>query len=159
MKRFIIVCSRILLCGIFCLSFIGSVSAQSCNTCAGVTSFTVNISANPDTTWTTSSNRSGQCCQGSGVDKCVVFYVTVSPRASEIKFTYRNGNANNGSYEINCDPLTNTSPGNSQCLGGLTSFCITYCNPGNANDAYTISTSSGFSAGSDLTLRNGCSGN
>ena len=159
MKRVFIACRHILICGIICLGFISRLAAQSCSTCASVTSFTVDISANADTTWSTSSNRNGQCCQGSGSDKCVVFHVTVSPRASEIKFTYRNGNANNGSYEINCDPLTNTSPGNSQCLGGLTSFCITYCNPGNASDAYTISTSSGFSAGADITLRNGCVGN
>src|SRR5258705_3189224 len=95
------------------------VTAQSCSTCSGVTSFTVDLSSNPDTSWTTSSSRNGQCCQGSGSDKCVVFNVTVSPKASEIKFIYKNGSANNGSYEINCDPTTNRPPGNSECLAGL----------------------------------------
>src|SRR5262245_27264782 len=115
--------------------------SQTCPTCSTVTTITVDLSANPDTTRIISSSRNGKCCQGSGSDKCIVFNVTVSPRATEIRFIYKNGSANNGSYEINCDPATEQAPGTPQCLGGLTSFCLTFCAPGNANDPYSITTS------------------
>ncbi|MDQ3050990.1 MAG: SprB repeat-containing protein, partial [Bacteroidota bacterium] len=131
-------------------------SSQNCNTCAAVTSFTVDLSSKPDTSWTVNSTRSGQCCTGSGSDKCIVFYVTVNPAATEIRFVYRNGSANNGAYQINCTGPA-VSPGTPLCLSGLTTFCITYCNPGNSSDNYTITTSSGFAAGPDFTLRSGCS--
>src|SRR5262245_24839379 len=122
MKRMHKKCLTFLLYAGVLLIFYAQSVAQSCSTCIGVTTYTVDISANPDTSWTVSSSRNGQCCQGSGSDKCIVFNITVSPRASEIRFIYKNGTANNGTYEINCDTSTKKAPGTPQCLGGLTSF-------------------------------------
>jgi len=149
---------KILLSATCMLLGVHTMVAQNCSTCASVTTFTVDLSANPDTSATINSSRNGKCCQGTGSDKCIVFNVTVSPKASEIRFIYKNGSANNGTYEINCDPATQQSPGTPQCLNGLTSFCITFCAPGGASDNYTITTSSGFAAATDVTLRGGCTG-
>ena len=140
---------------LFFLGLDSDLKAQSCPTCTAVTTFTANLTANPNNTYTVSSVRTGQCCQGTGSDNCVVFQVSVHPQASQIRFFKSGGN--NGTYEINCAPPIH-NPTDVVCLGGLTNFCITYCNPGNNNDTYTITTSSGLSTGADLHLRAGCSG-
>jgi gliding motility-associated-like protein len=132
------------------------VKAQNaCSTCSNVTSFTANLSSNPNNSYTVSSVRNGKCCFGTGSDACVVFYVTVHPSATEIKFFKSGGN--NGFYQINCGG-TQYTPTAPVCLNGLTQFCLTYCNPGNNNDTYTITTSAGFSATPNFSLRAGCSG-
>src|SRR5688500_13358435 len=69
-------------------------------TCSAVTSFTANMSSNPNNSYTVSSVRNGKCCFGTGSDACVVFYVSVHPSATEIKFFKSGGN--NGFYQINC---------------------------------------------------------
>ncbi|MGZ3921495.1 MAG: hypothetical protein ACXVC7_14440, partial [Bacteroidia bacterium] len=142
---------------LFIVLFPGKIFGQSAclPTCSAVTSFTVNLSANPNNSYTVSSVRNGQCCFGSGSDACVVFFITVNPSATEIKFFKSGGN--NGFYQINCSG-TQYNPTNPVCLNGLTQFCLTYCNPGGNNDTYTITTSSGFSASPDFSLRAGCSG-
>jgi gliding motility-associated-like protein len=138
------------------LIFNGSLKGQSCvPTCSAVTSFTANLSSNPNNTYTVSSVRNGKCCHGVGSDACVVFYVSVHPSATEIKFFKSGGN--NGTYQINCMAPT-YNPTDPVCLNGLTNFCLIYCNPGNNNDTYTITTSSGFSATPNMTLSSGCTG-
>jgi len=136
------------------LVFSNSIFSQNaCNTCSNVPSFTVNLSNNPNNSYTVSSQRNNKCCQGSGSDNCVVFYVTVHPSASEIKFFKSGGN--NGTYQINCQ-APSYNPTAPVCLSGLQQFCITYCNPGNNNDTYTITTSAGFSVSPNFSVNAGC---
>ncbi len=141
---------------LFLLScFANTLFAQTnaCASCSNVPSFTANLSSNPNNSYTVSSVRNNQCCQGTGSDKCVVFYVTVHPQATEIKFFKSGGN--NGNYQIDCMAPT-YNPTNPVCLNGLTQFCITYCNPGNNNDTYTITTSAGFSVSPNFSVNAGC---
>jgi gliding motility-associated-like protein len=144
----------LVLVSIFVCVFQQKAYSQACATCTGVTTFTANLSASPINTYTVNSTRNGVCCQGSGSDRCVRFEVTVHPLATQIQFLVSTGN--NGTWQINCTGTVYT-PASQPCLGGLTTFCITYCNPGAAADTYTITTSSGFGAGADLNLRAGCS--
>ena len=132
------------------------IAQSACATCSTVTTFTANLSANPNSTYTVTSGRSGQCCQGSGSDRCIRFEVTVHPNATQIQFLVSTGN--NGTWTLNCNTANLYTPNSKPCLNGLTTFCITYCNPGGSSDTYTITTSSGFSGGSDVTVRNGCAG-
>lgn len=145
----------LLFLGVFLSFYLSGTAQSSCSTCTAVTTFTANLSANPNSTYTVNSGRNGLCCQGAGSDRCIVFEVTVHPNASQIQFLVSTGN--NGTWQINCDTPTYT-PSSKPCLNGLSSFCITYCNPGGAADTYTITTSSGFAAGPDLQLRGGCVG-
>jgi len=139
----------------FCAISFKGYGQSACNTCSVVTSFTANLSANPNNTYTVASTRTGLCCQGAGSDRCIRFEVTVHPQAAQIQFLVSTGN--NGTWEINCAAPVYT-PSSKPCLNGLTSFCITYCNPGGASDTYTITTSTGLSAGADISLRAGCAG-
>jgi gliding motility-associated-like protein len=134
---------------------VGQATAQTtaCTSCSNVPSFTVNLSSNPNNSYTVSSVRNNKCCQGIGSDACIVFYVTVHPQATEIKFFKSGGN--NGNYQIDC-MAPSYNPTNPVCLNGLTQFCITYCNPGNNNDTYTITTSAGFSVSPNFTVNQGC---
>jgi len=149
-KSLLLLCISLFLC-------LEAGAQSACNTCTVTSStFTANLSANPNSTYTVSSKRTNFCCQASGSDNCVRFEVTVHPQAAQISFLVSSGN--NGTWEINCTGPAYT-PGQKPCLGGIgTSFCITYCNPGNNTDTYTITTSSGLSTGADISLREGCAG-
>ncbi|MCF8424165.1 MAG: PKD domain-containing protein [Bacteroidia bacterium] len=149
MNKFLLLFSTI------CYLSLGNIFSQSCATCSAVTSYTANLTSNPNNTYTVTSNRNGQCCQGSGSDRCVRFEVSVHPSATQIQFLVSTGN--NGNWEINCAPPLYT-PSSKPCLNGLTNFCITYCNPGGGSDTYTITTSTGLGTGADLNLRAGCTG-
>src|SRR3990172_629762 len=77
------------------------VSAQAaCSTCTAVTTFTVNLTSNPNNTYTVTSNRNGRCCQGSGSDKCIRFNISLHSQATEVQFLVSTGN--NGTWEIDC---------------------------------------------------------
>lgn len=132
-------------------------SQSACATCTTVTqNYTVNLSSNPNNTYTVTSIRDGKCCNGTGgSDRCIRFEVTVHPSAAQIQFLVSTGN--NGTWQIDCQGTVYT-PNQKPCLNGLTSFCITYCNPGGSADTYTISTSTGLYTGADLSLRAGCAG-
>ncbi|MFN5183495.1 MAG: beta strand repeat-containing protein, partial [Bacteroidota bacterium] len=137
-------------------SKLGTAQISNCQPCTdnGVKTFTVNMTASPNMTASVTSNRFGQCCQGSGSDKCIRFIVSVHPSAAFFQIQINPGN--NGTWEIDCDPGKKYTPADKPCLNGLTNFCVTYCNPGNNNDTYTFTTSNGFTPGPDLSLRLGC---
>jgi gliding motility-associated-like protein len=123
----------------------------------GVPTFTVDFSASPDTTVVISSSRVDHCCGATGSQRCIRFLVTVNPGSTEFGFTVSNGN--NGIYKVDCiNP--GQAPGTPLCLSGVTTFTVTYCNPGGNSDDYTLSASRGFTASADLILRAGstCTG-
>ena len=155
MKNSYFIFSLTILINVFALNSSAQVGA-ACAECEenGVKTFTVNMTASPNMTASVTSKRDGQCCQGAGSDKCIKFFVTVHQSAAFFQLQINPGN--NGTWEIDCDPTKKYTPNQKPCLNGLTSFCITYCNPGNNADTYTFTTSSGFATGPDLSLRLGC---
>jgi gliding motility-associated-like protein len=137
-----------------------AVNAQSCSCSLGsLPTYTIDLSGNPDTTVVVNSTRgTSHCCTSSGSDRCIKFIVTVNANSTQFGFSVSNGN--NGLYWLDCNG-TGTAPGTPLCLtGGVTTFCVTYCNPGGNADDYTLSASRGFVASADLVLRAGstCTG-
>ena len=120
--------SFITLCLILSFIFQGELFCQvsNCQECEenGVKTFTVNMTASPNMTATVTSKRDGQCCQGSGSDKCIRFIVNVHPSAAFFQISILPGN--NGTWEIDCDPTKKYTPNQKPCLNGLTNFCVTY---------------------------------
>jgi len=153
MKSFIIKRKFLITCLItfFWLSN-SNIKAQTC-TCGGtVPTYTVDLSANPDTTWTASGIRSGLCCTAIAPTNCVKFLVTVNAQSSQVGFT---SNVTGASfYQVDCGP--ETPIGTPLCLSGVTSFCITFCKPGSNPNDYTISATKGYSVSPDTTVRVGC---
>ncbi|MFL5754611.1 MAG: hypothetical protein ACJ76F_14455, partial [Bacteroidia bacterium] len=121
-------------------------------------SFTVDLSASVDTVWTSPSTaRNGYACAGTGTDKCISFVVTINPLTTVLNFNIATGALPGGAlaYEVNCGadiPL-----GQKSCVSGLTSFCISFCKPGNATNTYSISLSKAYVNKPDTIIRQNCS--
>lgn len=113
----------------------------------------VDLSANPDTTWSiTDISRNGLLCGASGSTNCIKFNVTVNTQTAQIGFNVLNPALPGGAtYQVNCG--TPTSLGTPLCVSGLTTFSITFCKSGNDRPTYTISASRGYSTSGNLTLR------
>src|ERR1041385_7938996 len=124
-----------------------------CPTCTATT-FNVNLSATTDSAWTTSCVRNGDCCTGKN---CVRFNVTLNPGSDLLNFIVSNPSPSGSAYyQINCGPQIPI--GQSFCVIGMTSVCITYCKPGGDSPIYHIIESRSVRAYDDMTLRTGCTG-
>ncbi len=136
---------------------ISGLKAQSC-ACGAVTTFVVNLSAKPDTTWSVQSTRNGLCCGATLPSACIRFLVTVHPQATQVGFNVQNPAPPGGAfYQVDCGPQT--SLGTPLCItSGITSFCITFCKSGGDNPTYTISTSKGLTSSNDISIRENCTG-
>jgi len=131
------------------------INAQ-CTPCGSPTTFAVNLSANPDTTYSMTSTRSGLCCGATGTN-CIRFDVTINSGANEVSFNVANPAPPGGAfYQVNCGPPT--SLGTPLCVTGMTSFCIVFCKSGGDSPTYTISSSRTFSASPDITINSNCVG-
>lgn len=121
--------------------------------------YTVNLSAAKDTTWTLlNKSRGGTACVGTaGADtRCIRFNITVNSGTDLINFaTSKITGAS--FYSINCGPLIPI--GTPACVTGMSSFCISFCKPGNDPDDYIITASSIIKGSADIILRQNCSGN
>jgi gliding motility-associated-like protein len=124
-----------------------------CPTCTATT-FNVNLSSTTDSAWTTSCVRNGDCCTGTN---CVRFNVTLNPGSDLLNFIVSNPSPSGSAYyQINCGPQIPI--GQSFCVIGMTSVCITYCKPGGDSPIYHIIESRSVRAYDDMTLRTGCTG-
>jgi hypothetical protein len=122
---------------------------------AGTTSFPVNFSSTPDTTYSLTSPRSGHCCGATGSTQCIKFEVTVHPQTTEIGFSVANPSPPGGAfYQVNCGPPTSLET--PLCVTGMTSFCISFCKSGGDSPTYTISASQSFAASPDVTIHSNC---
>lgn len=121
--------------------------------------YTVNLSAAKDTTWTLlNKSRGGTACVGTaGADtRCIRFNITVNSGTDLINFaTSKITGAS--FYSINCGPLIPI--GTPACVTGMSSFCISFCKPGNDPDDYIVTASSIIKGSADIILRQNCSGN
>ncbi len=124
-----------------------------------VPSFTVDLSANPDTTWLSPFVvRDDTCCGATAPDKCVEFVLTLHPSAQGIIFDVCDGASPPGAlfYQIGCGPPI--AVGNAICLNGPGPHTITFCKPGNNNNVYCITSIPAPSAGPDIAVNDGCQG-
>ncbi|KJS06376.1 MAG: hypothetical protein VR77_05055 [Flavobacteriales bacterium BRH_c54] len=146
--------------GVFLLLFTDNnlqAQTQSCGCDNTVPTFTINLSANPDTSYAIQATRNGYCCSASGPDRCISFNITVSPGANQVNFDVFNPAPPGGAfYQVGCG--TPTSLGTPLCIDtGVVNFCVTYCKSGNDNATYVITTTKTYGASDDITVREGCS--
>ncbi|MDT8411880.1 MAG: PKD domain-containing protein [Vicingaceae bacterium] len=126
-----------------------------CN--AGVPTFNVNLTGNPDSVWASPFVvRNDNCCGTSNPDKCVQFIVTLDPLAAGISFNIIGGAVPPGAlfYQINCGPPQ--VMGEPICLSGVGPHVITFCKPGNNDNIYEITSIPAAVGGSDITINDGC---
>ncbi len=132
-------------------------TAQPCDSITPT--FTVNLSASPIMSWTSPLiARIGNCCGTIAPDKCIEFIITLHPSATSINFQISSGAVPPGAlyYQVNCGPQIPV--GSPICLTGSGPHNLTFCKPGNNNNAFTITSYSAPTFGPDLILNNGCSG-
>jgi large repetitive protein len=124
-----------------------------------VPNFNVDLTGNPTGSWTSPSViRQGYCCNGSGNDRCISFYVTLDPSAVGVSLSIISGAVPGGAlnYSVNCG--TPSPVGSPICLDGPGPHHITFCKPGNNENIYQLTSIPGPTAGTNITLNDGCTG-
>ena len=124
-----------------------------------VPSFTVDLTARPDTVWTSPDTlRADTCCGALAPDKCVKFVLNLHPKAVGIKFDICDGAVPPGAlfYQIGCGPPK--SVGEVLCLSGTGPHIITFCKPGNNINKYCITSIAKAEAGPPIAVNDGCRG-
>ncbi|TND07717.1 MAG: CHU large protein [Bacteroidetes bacterium] len=134
----------------------GEAEAQNCDSL--VPAFIVNLTGNPDSSWTSPAvQRDGQCCGVAPPDICVSFMITLDPNSVSIVFNITSGAIPPGAlfYQVNCGPQV--AVGDTICLNGVGPHEITFCKPGNNINEYTITAIEAPNAPDSITVRQGCS--
>jgi gliding motility-associated-like protein len=125
---------------VFLCTFILTIGKSYAQPCSGSTpSFTINLTGNPDSIWSSPSiSRDGQCCGVTNPDQCIEFWVTLDPDAEGIKLSLVSGGLPPGAlfYKIGCGP--DISIDSTLCLSGVGPHRITFCKPGNNPNIYQI---------------------
>ena len=118
--------------------------------------YNVDLSANPNSSWTSPIvARKDYCCGVSGTDRCIEFLVTLAPSAVALKFDVASGaNPPGWFYQINCGPQI--PMGTPICLSGPGPYTITFCKPGANLNTYKITSIGGPTGSPDKTVGNGC---
>jgi gliding motility-associated-like protein len=128
-----------------------SASGQYCD--GDVPSFNVDLSANPEMSWTSPLiSRDGNCCSTSNPDRCLEFVLTLSADAISVNFIISSGAIPPGAlfYQINCGP--ETPVGSPICISGPGPHHLTFCKPGNNANTFSIQSFPEPLIGPDLTL-------
>jgi large repetitive protein len=122
-----------------------------------VPTFTVNLTGNPQGTWTSPSViRNDNCCGTTFPDRCVKFEITLDPNATGITFNIISGAIPGGAlfYQINCGPPT--ALGAPICLSGVGPHILTFCKPGTNDNIYQITSIPAAVGGTNVTVNDGC---
>ena len=128
-----------------------SVSGQYCD--GDVPSFNVDLSADPEMSWTSPLvSRNGNCCGTSNPDRCLEFVLILSAEAISINFVISSGAIPPGAlfYQINCGP--EIPVGSPICISGPGPHHLTFCKPGNNANTFSIQSFPAPIFGPDLTL-------
>jgi gliding motility-associated-like protein len=141
------------------LFYLMSVSAfgQYCD--GDVPSFNVDLSADPEMSWTSPLiARNGNCCGTTNPDRCLEFVITLAADAISVNFVISSGAVPPGAlfYQVNCGPQI--AVGQPICLSGPGPHHLTFCKPGNNANTFTIQSFPQPIIGPDLTLCNTASG-
>ena len=134
-----------------------SASGQYCD--GDVPSFNVDLSADPEMSWTSPLiSRDGNCCGTSNPDRCLEFVLTLSADAISVNFVISSGAIPPGAlfYQINCGP--EIPVGSPICISGPGPHHLTFCKPGNNANTFTIQSFPEPLIGPDLTLCSDASG-
>jgi gliding motility-associated-like protein len=160
---------RLLLSILVVISATSYLSAQQLLECdASVPYFILDLTANPDSTYTTPEIiRDGQCCSGASNENYVSFYVTLHPDVAMVEIGIAPGYADpsgSGFYNIipgdtttseTCGP--DIAGGTPTCLTGVGPHKITYHKPGSNKVKYYLRQIPKPIYPADDTTRVGCS--
>ncbi len=126
--------------------------------CSGSPSYTVNLSTNAASSWTsTNITRAGTCCGGgSGNSNCVEFIVTLNPNAEAFVLEITSGATPPGSlsYTVNCGPPTPI--GGKFCVSGVGPHYVSFCKSGGNDNVYKITSIPRPMVSANFTTRVGC---
>ena len=114
------------------------------------------IFTQPDQSWTSPSVvRNGICCfaEGPPPPRCISFNVYLDPDAVGLIFTIPTGAIPGGAlyYHVDCGPPQKV--GEVLCLSGGRFYTITFCEPGNNPNTYSIQSISGAATTDDIITR------
>jgi hypothetical protein len=146
----------ILLTGIFLLKHSNSYGQNpACD--ASVPYFYVDLSNNPDSSWSSPNvSRDGHCCGTTNPDRCVSFDVLLSPNTAGIQIDMIGADpAGSLFYDIDC--MGQYPGGTVKCITGVGPHRITFCKPGNNPNIYIIRSVSKPIFPEDTSIRIGCS--
>ena len=141
----------------FILLFPVVVSAQICD--SEVPVYQVDLSNNPDTVWLVPDvQRDGSCCGAPKNTPCVLFEITLHPDAAGINFGVCEGAEPSGAlyYQVGCGPKTPV--GEPICINDVGPHQLTFCKPGKNDNTFCITSIPKPSAGDDIVVQEGCSG-
>jgi hypothetical protein len=118
--------------------------------------FPVILDGAPDSLWVSPEvKRSGICCDAKGPPppRCVSFNVYLDKDAVGLVFSIPTGAIPPGAlyYHINCGPPQKV--GEVICLTGGRFYTLTFCEPGNNPNTYSIQSISGITGSSGLVTR------
>ncbi|HET7818692.1 MAG TPA: hypothetical protein VFL70_05250, partial [Bacteroidia bacterium] len=123
--------------------------------------FNINLTGKPDSVWKSPSiSRNDNCCGTSAPNKCIKFIITLDPKAQGISFDIPEGvgcGAKPGGalfFQIGCGPPQPI--GAPICLVGVGPHVLTFCKPGNNPNCYEIRSVPPVTAGTDVTINDGC---
>ncbi|HLG04056.1 MAG TPA: PKD domain-containing protein [Bacteroidia bacterium] len=134
-------------------------NAQTAYCGAGVPTFTVNLTGQPNGNWISPNvQRVDTCCGVVAPDVCVQFIVTLDPQSTGIAFNVYSGAMPPGAlfYQVDCGPPTPV--GAPICLTSVGPHYISFCKPGNNNNEYIITSIGEPDVSNGLILNDGCSG-
>src|SRR3989344_7037307 len=144
-----------LLLSISIFFFFSSFTYSQCG--PGVPGFNVDLTGDPDSTWTSPNiSRNGNCCTSTPPDRCIDFVITLDPGAAGITFDIISGAIPGGAlfYQINCGPPQPL--GSAICLSGVGPHLLTFCKPGTNANVYQISSIPAAVGGTNIIVNEGC---
>lgn len=120
-----------------------------------VPTFEVDLRGEPNGYWDSPEvRRAGSVC---GDDNCVIFKVTLDPRAAGLEIEFLSGSKPGGSmyYTINCSITAGV--GEPICVDNSGVLSISLCKPGNNPNAFRIKSISPYDPQGDISVTSGCS--
>jgi gliding motility-associated-like protein len=161
MKNYRFLLHLLILLFISIQTFDDKIFAQSCD--PTTPTFTFNLSGKPDSVWISPSvTRKGICC---GLDptakppiRCIEFYFTLDTAAQGIRFDIASGAIPPGAlgYQISCGPVNPV--GSNICLSGPGPHRLTFCEPGNNPNTYSITSIAKPKVSKPIVVSNACTG-
>lgn len=142
---------------IICFLIIEPLTGQNCGPLTP--GFTLNLTGNPDSAWTSPAvKRQDTCCGATSPEVCVRFKVTLDPKAYAIRLDIVSGALPPGAlfYQINCGPKIPV--GTQICLNSRGPHIVTFCKPGNNTNQYQITSITPPSASPDIVISEACKG-
>ncbi|MBI1223592.1 MAG: hypothetical protein GC180_13400, partial [Bacteroidetes bacterium] len=124
---------------------------------AGVTTFYVDLTGNPDSVYySPNATRADSCCGSASNETCVKFVVTLDSNAIGINFDHYSGAWPSGAqyYQIGCG--TSYQVGADICLSGVGRHTITLCKPGHNPNVYTITSIAAPAVSNPIVVSQAC---